>query len=134
MLWGPLTHGIPMASVGGLVEGVLGATIVTFVTGALVQAALRKKILVSLLFDGGVAGNVYFVWLFVHPGSMDKLTEWKPPAESMPAKLAVENPGVNGPYRVQKLFYGVGNDIRRPEYGSSVAVKTHTVDASGFFK
>ena len=134
MLWGPLELGIPMAIVVGLVEGVLGATIATFVAGGLGQAALRKKILVSLLFAGGVAGNVYFVWLFVHPGSMDKLTEWKPPAESMPAKLAVENPGVNGPYRVQKLFYGVGNDIRRPEYGSSVAVKTHTVDASGFFK
>src|SRR5205807_1930218 len=134
MLWGPLELGIPMAIVVGLVEGVLGATIATFVAGGLGQAALRKKILVSLLFAGGVAGNVYFVWLFVHPGSMDKLWEWKQPAESMPAKLAVENHGVNGPYRVQKLFYGVGNDIRRPEYGSSVAVKTHTVDASGFFK
>ena len=134
MLWGPMELGIPMAIVVGLVEGVLGATIATFVAGGLGQAALRKKILVSLLFAGGVAGNVYFVWLFVHPGSMDKLTEWKPPAESMPAKLAVENPGVNGPYRVQKLFYGVGNDIRRPEYGANVAIKTRTVDASDFFK
>ena len=32
------------------------------------------------------------------------------------------------------LFYGVGNDIRRPEYGPSVAIKTRTVDASEFFK
>ena len=35
---------------------------------------------------------------------------------------------------VNTLFYGVGNDIRRPEYGRSVAIKTHTVDASDFFK
>ena len=132
MLWGPV--GVPLATVVGLVEGVLGATIATFVAGGFAQSARRKKILVSLLFLGGVAGNVYFVWLFVHSGSMDKLIAWKPSAESMPAKLAVENPSANGPYRVQKLFYGVGNDIRRPGYGASVALKTRTVDASDFFK
>ena len=134
MLWGPTDLAVPMAMMVGLVEGVLGATIATFVAGGLAQGALRKKILVSLLFVGGVSGNVYFVWLFAHAGSMDKLIAWKPPAESMPAKLAVENPGANGTYPVQRLFYGVGNDIRRPEYGASVAIKTRTVDASDFFK
>ena len=134
MLWGPTQLAVPTAIVVGLVEGVLGATIATFVAGGLGQAALRKKILVSLLFVGGVAGNVYFVWLFVHAGSMEKLIAWKPPAESMPAKLAVENPSAHGPYRVRTLFYGVGNDIRRPEYGGNVAIKTRTVDASDFFK
>lgn len=132
MLWEFV--GIPMAIAVGLVEGVLGGTIATFVAGGFGQAALRKKILVSLLFIGGVSGNVYLVWLFAHAGSTDKLIAWKPPTESMPAKLAVENPSANGPYRVQKLFYGVGNDIRRPEYGASVAIKTRTVDASDFFK
>ena len=134
MLWGPPELGVSLAIAVGLVEGVLGATIATFVVGGLGQAALRKKILVSLLFVGGVAGNVYFVWLLAHTGSMEKLITWKPPAESMPAKLAVENPSANGPYHVQKLFYGVGNDIRRPEYGANVAIKTRTVDASDFFK
>jgi dienelactone hydrolase len=134
MPWGPPVLGIPVAIVAGLTEGVLGATIATFVAGGLWQAALRKKILVSLLFVAAVAGNVYFVWLFAHEGSMEKLIAWKPPAESMPAKLAVNDPSVNGPYHVQKIFYGVGNDIRRPEYGSSVAIKTRTVDASDFFK
>jgi dienelactone hydrolase len=134
MLWGPFDLGVAMATVVGLTEGVLGATIATFVAGGFAQSALRKKILVSLLFVGGIAGNVYFVWLFAHAGSMDKLIAWKPPTESMPAKLAVENPSENGPYRVQRLFYGVGNDIRRPEYGAGVAIKTRTVDASDFFK
>ena len=134
MLWGPPVLGVPLAIEVGLVEGVLGATIATFVAGGLAQAALRKKILVSLLFAGGIVSNVYFVWLFAHAGSMEKLNAWKPPTESMPAKLAVQNPSVNGPYRVQKLFYGVGNDVRRPEYGASVAIKTRTVDASDFFK
>jgi len=134
MLWGPPELGVPLAIAVGLVEGVLGATIATFIAGGLAQSALRKKILVSLLFFGGVAGNVYFVWLLAHEGSMEKLIAWKPPAESMPAKLAVEDPSANGPYRVQKLFYGAGNDIRRREYGANVAIKTRTVDASDFFK
>lgn len=134
MPWGPVELAAPMAIVIGLTEGILGATIATFVAGELGQAALRKKILVSLLFVGALAGNVYFVWLFAHAGSMEKLITWKPPAESMPAKLGVEDPGAKGAYPVQKLFYGAGNDIRRPEYGPSVALKTRTVDASDFFK
>ena len=134
MLWGPPELGVPMAIAIGLTAGVLGATIATFIAGGFGQAALRKKILVSLLFVGGVAGNVYFVWLFAHPGSMEKLIAWKPPAESMPAKLTAENPAANGPYHVQKLFYGVGNDIRRPEYAANVRLRTRTVDASDFFK
>jgi len=48
--------------------------------------------------------------------------------------LTAPNPAENGPYRSNLLFYGAGADIRRPEYGSSVAIKTHTVDASDFFK
>jgi dienelactone hydrolase len=134
MLWGPPVLGIPIAIVVGVVEGVLGATIATFVAGSFGEAALRKRILVSLLFVAGVAGNVYFVWLLAHAGSLDKIIAWKPPEESMPAKLAAENPSANGPYRVQRLVYGVGNDIRRPEYRANVALKARTVDSSDFFK
>ena len=134
MLWGPFELGLAMAVFVGLTEGILGATVATLTVGGLGQAALQKKILVSMLFMLGVGGNVYLVWLFAHAGSMDRLIAWKPPTESMPAKLAAENPGVNGPFHVQRLFYGVGNDIRRPEYGASVGIKTHTVDASDFFK
>ena len=134
MLWGPPELGVPMAIAIGLTAGVLGATIATFIAGGFGQTALRKKILVSLLCVGGVAGNAYFVWLFAHSGSMEKLITWKPPAESMPTNLAAENPGAHGPYHVQKLFYGVGNDIRRPEYAANVALRTRTVDASDFFE
>jgi dienelactone hydrolase len=134
MLWGPPELGVPMAIAVGLTAGILGATIATFIAGGFGQAALRKKILVAFLFVGGVAGNVYFVWLFAHAGSMEKLISWKPPAESMPATLAAENPNASGPYHVQELFYGAGNDIRRPEYAASVALRTRTLDASDFFK
>ncbi len=134
LAWGPPQLGIPMAIAIGLAEGLLGATIATFAAGHFGAAALSKKIVTVSLFVLAVAFNIAIVWLFVHAGSMEKIVSWRPPAASMPAKLDLANPADNGPYRVDKLFYGVGNDIRRPEYGPSVAIKTRTVDASDFFK
>jgi len=134
MVWGPPQLGAPMAIAIGLAEGFLGATIATFVAGHFGTAALSKKIITVSLWLAGVAINIGLGWLFVHQGSMEKVIAWKPPAASMPARLDVANPADNGPYPVHKLFYGVGNDIRRPEYGPSVTIKTRTVDASAFFK
>jgi hypothetical protein len=134
MVWGPPQLGLPMAIAIGLAEGFLGATIATFVTGHFREAARSKKIVTVALYLLAVAINIGLVWLFVHEGSMEKVISWKPPAGSMPAKLDLANPADNGPYRVNTLFYGVGNDIRRPEYGATVAIKTRTVDASDFFK
>src|SRR5271166_3547544 len=81
-----------------------------------------------------MATNIYLVWLLRHQGSMDKIVSWRPPADATPAKLSAPNPAENGAYRVKTLFYGAGNDIRRPEYGAPVAIRTRTVDASDFFK
>jgi len=134
MIWGPPQLGLSMALVIGLAEGFLGATIATFLAGHFSEAALSKKIITITLCVLAIAINIGLVWEFVHQGSMEKIIAWKPPAAAMPAKLNVDNPGEAGPYRVKTLFYGVGNDIRRPEYGRSVAIKTRTVDASDFFK
>ena len=134
MLWGPPQLGVVIAIEIGLSTGLLGATIATFFWGNFRRAALSKRIVVILLFVLALGGNVYFIWLFAHEGSMDKLLAWKPPADSMPAPLAVPDPSAVGPYHVRKLLYGVGNDIRRHEYGSNVAIKTRIVDATDFFK
>jgi dienelactone hydrolase len=134
MVWMPPQLGFPMAIVIGLAEGVLGATIAAFIAGRFGEAALSKKIVTVSLCLMAVAFNVWLVWLFVHQGSTEELIAWEPPTASMPAKLAAVDPADNGPYKVKTLFYGVGNDIRRPEYGPSVAIKTRTVDASVFFK
>src|SRR5580700_7130420 len=133
-LWGPPELGVVMAIGIGLSTGILGATMATFFWGNFSQAALSKKVIVALLFGLSLLSTVHFIWLFAHEGSMDKLITWKPAADSMPAKLAAPDPSAPGPFHVLKLFYGVGNDIRRLEYGSSVAIKTRTVDASDFFK
>jgi hypothetical protein len=134
MVWMPPQLGFPMAIVIGLAEGILGATIATFVAGHFRAAALSKKIVTGSLCLLAVAINIGLLWMFLHQGSMDKIISWKPPAGSMPALLDLPNPSDRGPYHVNTLFYGVGNDIRRPEYGPSVAIKTRAVDASEFFK
>ena len=134
LVWFPPQLGVAMAIVAGLAEGFLGATIATFFAGRFAEAALSKKIVTASLCVLAVAANVYLVWLLAHDGSMENLTSWQPPANTMPAKLAAPNPGENGPYGVKRLFYGAGTDIRRPEYGSSVEIKTRVVDASDFFK
>src|SRR5580700_10639207 len=133
-LWGPPELGVVMAMGIGLSTGILGATIATFFWGNFSQAALGKKVIVALLFGLALLSTVHLIWLFAHEGSMDKLITWKPAADSMPAELAAPDPSAQGPFHVLKLFYGVGNDLRRPEYGSSVAIKTRTVDSSDFFK
>jgi hypothetical protein len=134
LVWGPPELGIALAGAVGLAEGFLGATIATLLAGDFKQAALSKKIITVVLCLLAVGANGYFIWLLAHEGSMEKLTSWRPPSNTMPAKLAAPNPAEAGPYLVKFLLYGAGTDIRRPDYGSSVAIKTRTVDASDFFK
>ena len=134
LLWGPPQLGVLLAAGIGIAEAFLGATIATYLTSGFRRAAPGKKAVTSILLVLAVAANVYFVWLFAHQGSMEKIISWSAPTDRMPAKIDASNPSQRGPYRVKQLFYGVGTDIRRPEYASSVAIKTRVVDASDFFK
>ncbi len=134
LVWSPPQLGIVVALAIGLAEGILGAIIATFLTGGFRQAAVSKKIVAGVFGLLALSVNGYFGWVLIHEGSMEKVITWRPPASATPAKLATGNPGVNGPHRVHLLFYGSGTDTRRAEYGSSVAIKTRSVDSSLFFK
>lgn len=129
----PPQLGVPLGIVFGLVEGIFGATIARFLFGHLRQAALSKKIVTAALFVAAIAGNVtLFVFLF-RDGTEAEILRFQATATPAPP-LAASNPADPGPYAVKKLIYGTGTDIRRPEYGKSVAIKTTAVDASEFFK
>jgi dienelactone hydrolase len=134
LAWLPPHIGIAMAIVVGLAEGFLGAAIATFAVGRFAEAALSKKIITVVVFLLAVTANVFLLWLLGRDGSEEKLVSWRPPADTMPATLSAANPSQNGPHSVKRLFYGAGTDIQRPEYGSSVRIKTRTVDASAFAK
>ena len=130
LIWFP----VPAGTLIAIAAAFLGATIATFVAGRFREAALGKKIITVVLCALATGAIVYVVWLFASEGSLEKLASWKPPAASMPAPLTAPNPAENGPFAVKTLFYGAGNDIRRPEYGPGVAIKTRTADASLFFE
>ena len=134
LAWLPPYIGIAMAIVVGLAEGFLGAAIATFAVGRFAEAALSKKIVTVVVFLLAITANVFLLWLLGRDGSEEKLVSWRPPADTMPATLSAASPSQNGPHSVKRLFYGAGTDIRRPEYGSSVRIKTRTVDASAFLK
>lgn len=134
LIWGRFELGVPMAVVIGLAEGFLGATIATMVAGRFLSSPFIKQFVTSLLCSWALIINIGLIWLLVHPGLMSHLVTWKPPAQSMPAKLHGPNPSETGPHRAKTLFYGTGSGIRRPEYGPSVAIRTRTVNASDFFQ
>jgi len=118
----------------GLIEGVLGATLFTFFFGEFRKAALSKKIITVALFVAAIAGNVWLYRFLSGDGELGDILRLQANASPEPPPLAASDPSKPGPFAVKYLTYGNGTDIRRPEYGRSVAIKTPTVDASPFFK
>ena len=80
---------------------------------------------------GGVVGGAGWLWLY------DGAPASPPPnAAALSAApitpLELPDPSRPGPYAVQTLTYGSGQDQRRPEYGAQVALQTAPVDGSAF--
>ncbi|MBV9612718.1 MAG: hypothetical protein JO091_09600 [Acidobacteriaceae bacterium] len=129
--WGTL--GFAAAAVILLIEATLGATLATVLTGRLRTAARSKQIITVILALLAAAANIALFVFLRSEGISEELihVQQKTPA---PPKIAADNPASPGPYRVKTLFYGAGDDLRRPEYGTSVSIRTTTIDASPFFK
>ncbi|MGI8741488.1 MAG: hypothetical protein ACR2NN_02745 [Bryobacteraceae bacterium] len=130
----PPPLGFIMGAIFALMEGILGATIATFLIGHFREAALSKKIITILLFVIAVAANVSLYVFLSSEGATSEIMRLKQADSPAPPSLSASNPADRGPYTVKFLLYGSGTDIRRPEYGKSVAIKTATLDASKFFK
>jgi len=131
LLWiSPL--GFWMAAVLLALEGLLGASIATMRVGFRNAAPLKQVVTIAVCV-AAVAANVGLFVFLNREGANEELIRIQQSA-SAPAQLTIANPADRGPFAVKLLFYGSGNDLRRPEYGRSVAIKTATVDASGFFK
>jgi dienelactone hydrolase len=114
--------------------GVLGATIATATSASFAKASILRKMLTGVLLVTALGYIIGFVWHLADDGNLENLSNWRPRAELMPPTLSASDPASTGPYRVNTMLYGVGTDVRRPEYGSSVAIRTRAVDASGFFR
>ena len=116
-----------------VVGGVLGATVATFLSGALAGAATRKKVATIGLFVLSLASAVGVVVFLSRDGTLEgqlkaQLRSPEPPM------LAADNPGEPGPFTTRVITYGAkGGNPRRPEYDNPT-VATPTADASRFFK
>src|ERR1700722_1591983 len=126
--------GIPLGAILLLIECTLGATLATLLAGHFREAHLSKKIITITLCVAAIAANIA-LYIFLSGTGTDKdVLKVAQISSPDPAPLAVPNPANAGPNQVLTVFYGNGSDIRRPEYGKAVAIKTKTIDGSLFFK
>jgi dienelactone hydrolase len=113
---------------------VCGATLRALASSRAAASGKAAKTLGSIVCIAATAYVVGFVWVLADTGNDEKLSSWRPRNELMPPNLTASNPGSSGTYAVRTLLYGSGTDLRRDEYRSGVALKTHSVDASAFFR
>jgi hypothetical protein len=133
LAWSPQLGGL-FGAILLLTECTLGATIATLLTGHFREAHLSKKIITISLCVAAIAVNIA-LYIFLSGAGDDKdILRIGQVSSPDPRPLAVPDPANVGPNPVLTTFYGSGSDIRRPEYGKSVAIKTKTIDASLFFK
>jgi hypothetical protein len=125
--WGYLVGAIVV-----LIECTLGASVATVLLGGLRYAALGKKVITFGAGGLALSANLGLL-VFFHSDGFDEKWLRAPVGTNLPAQLAAPDPSTNGSYAVGTLCYGHGDDVRRPEYGTAVAIRTKTVDASPFF-
>ncbi len=126
--------GIPLGAILLLIECTLGATIATLLAGHFRESHLSKKIITVTLCVVAIAANIALYIFLTSPGTDKDVLKIAQISSPDPPSLAAPNPANVGPNPVLTVFYGNGSDIRRPEYGKSVAIKTKTIDGSLFFK
>jgi dienelactone hydrolase len=116
-----------------LAGATMGGAIATIRLKRFAQSSIPSRAAAYILLVVAAVYGIGFVWILADDGSDTNLTSWRPRGDAS-STLAADNPSTTGPYAVKTLFYGTGTDIRRPEYGPSVAIRTRTVDASRFFR
>ncbi len=115
-----------------LVECTLGASLATVFVGGLRYAALGKRTVAAGAGGAALFANVWLV-LFLHSDGINQPRLRAPEENGPPAVLAASDPSLKGEYKIATLVYGHGDDVRRTEYGKSVAIRTQTVNATPFF-
>ncbi|HET9530848.1 MAG TPA: alpha/beta hydrolase, partial [Blastocatellia bacterium] len=117
-----------------LIEAALGASLGAVIGGELKGApAIRKVAIGTLLFAAATINIAGIVWL-AGSGTTVHLVSMPARDDKPVAALTAPDPSAPGSFQVRTIFYGSGTDQRRPEYGSSVEIKTNTVDATPFLK
>jgi predicted dienelactone hydrolase len=142
--WGSLAVLVPAVFAGELDERLLpalGLVAIASIGGGAV-ATLR-----SAVGRGGARRAALSVMMVASFGSLLYLSLWyfsdRPVLQPVIADAAkatgvdvpsidLPDPSQPGPYAVQTLTYGSGTDLRRPEFGAGVALRTEPFDGTPF--
>jgi hypothetical protein len=127
------SFGLWVGAVLLIVECSLGAAIATMALGGLHNTGLAKRIVTISVGILALGSNIA-LWHFLTSDGVDEELIRITNTGALPARLDAPDPAQRGVYRVKTLYYGAGNDLRRPEYGRSVAIRTTPLDASPFLK
>lgn len=117
-----------------IIEALLGGAIGFIAWGGFKKIGLIKKILIGLQITLLLLFNLYLVLWLSSNGSDTHLIKYKTYLPGHLEKLNAPDPSQPGNYAVGTLIYGSGTDIKRPEYGKDVDIKTKPVDASVILK
>jgi hypothetical protein len=117
-----------------LIEASLGAAVGAVAGGELKEAPALKKAATGILLFAAIGLNAGGIIWLARSGSAAHIVR-VPARDGDPVQaLNAPDPSEPGSFQVRTTFYGSGEDLRRPEYGSSVEIKTDTVDGTPFLK
>jgi len=117
-----------------LVESALVAAFVVTVGGGFKEKSTIKKAMTVIVLMLAICLNIAVIAWLASPGTDSHLVKENVAVPLKVPSIDAPNPSEQGSYEVQTLFYGSGKDVRRPEYGETVDLKTDTVDASPFLE
>lgn len=92
-----------------------------------------KKVIVIFGLLIGVSGLITSLILYNSVGfDLDPIINAAKKSEATIKSLQLESPAKKGLYKVNQLTYGSGIDIRRPEFGANITIKTDSVNGVAF--
>ena len=139
-----LTYMLAITLAFGVITVVLGILVVSSLIGAgLAAVSGRRRERLTRLQSWGAFAGLAVGLLGLIGGAVLLFLSGFPSAPPINAAaqsadnvrpLALPDPSQPGPYAVQTLTYGSGDDRRRPEYGADVALRTTAVDGSALIE
>lgn len=117
-----------------IIEALIGGCIAYALAGEFKKTGLWKKIVTAAMVLLLLSFNVFLISWLTSDGNDDHLIKYKTHVPEHLQKLELPDPSRPGPHKVAALIYGSGSDIKRPEFGETVDIKTQPVDATVIYK
>lgn len=113
-----------------LAAGLLAGTLALLLTGALAKLQKRSRIVLASVAGPLVAVSGLLIAGLLSDGSDPYETDFSNFSESAGGAGELSDPTATGPFAVESLSYGAGENARRPEFGAERDLESRTVDAS----